>query len=159
MGDYCHFFSSHKTTKSVNFNKCFNNYGFLIILWYIFLQIFLKPFLSGSIFSSYQSLCLVWLCNPMDCSTPGFPVHHQLPELTQTHVRRVGPTILSSVIPFSSCLQSFPASGSFPVSQFFTSGSHNLEFQLQHHPSDEYSGLISFRMDWLAVLAVPEASL
>ena len=57
---------------------------------------------------------------------PGFPVHHQLPELTQTHVRRVGPTILSSVIPFSSCLQSFPASGSFPVSQFFTSGGQSI---------------------------------
>ena len=61
----------------------------------------------------------------MDCSMPAFPVHHQLPELAQTHVHRVGDAIqpphpLSS--PFSSCLQSFPASGSFPVSQFFTSG-------------------------------------
>ena len=67
------------------------------------------------------------LCDPMDCSTPGFPVHHQLPELAQTHVHRVGhPTISSSVIPFSSCLQSFPASGSFPVSQFFTSGGQSI---------------------------------
>ena len=61
----------------------------------------------------------------MDCSTPSFPFHHQLPELTQTRVHRVGgwchPTISSSVILFSSRLQSFPASGSFQMSQFFAS--------------------------------------
>ena len=62
------------------------------------------------------------LCDPMDCSMPGFPVHHQLPELAQTHVHQVGDAIQnisSSVLPFSSCLQSFPASGSFQMSQFF----------------------------------------
>ena len=62
----------------------------------------------------------------MDCSMPGFPVHHQLPELAQTHVYRVSdaiqPTISSSVVPCSSRLQSFPALGSFPMSQFFTTG-------------------------------------
>ena len=61
----------------------------------------------------------------MDSSMSGFPVHHQLPELTQTHVHRVGdaiqPSISSSVIPFSH-LQSFPASESFPMSQLFASG-------------------------------------
>ena len=59
----------------------------------------------------------------MDCSMPGLPVHHQLPELTQTHVHGVGDPIQpsSSVAPFSSCLLSFPALESFPVSQFFTS--------------------------------------
>ena len=67
------------------------------------------------------------LCDPMDCNTPGFPVYHQLPELAQTHAHRVGhPTISSSVIPFSSCLQSFPASRSFPVSQFFTLGGQSI---------------------------------
>ena len=59
------------------------------------------------------------------------------------------PTISSSVISFSSCLQSLPASGSFPMSQFFTSGS---SFNIS--PSNEYSGLISFRMDWFELLAV-----
>ena len=56
------------------------------------------------------------LCDPMDCSTLGFPVHHQLLKLAQTHVHPVSdlnpvshPTILSSVIPFSSCLQFFPS--------------------------------------------------
>ena len=64
------------------------------------------------------------LCDSMDCSTPGFPVHHQLPELTQTHVYQIGDAIQpsSSVVHFSSCHQSFPASGSLPMSQFFTSG-------------------------------------
>ena len=59
------------------------------------------------------------LCNSMDCSTPGFPVLHYLPGLAQTHVHRVGDAIPSSLVPF--CLQSFPASGSFPVSQLFVS--------------------------------------
>ena len=60
----------------------------------------------------------------MDCSTPGLPVHHQLPQLTQTHVycRWCHPTISSSVVPFSFHLQSFPASVSFQMSQLFTSG-------------------------------------
>ena len=73
-------------------------------------------------FSSVAQLCPT-LCDPMDCSMPGFPVHHQLPELTQTHVH---PHISSSVIPFSSCLQSFPASGSFPRSQFFASDGQGI---------------------------------
>ena len=66
------------------------------------------------------------VCNRMDCSTPSFPVHHQLLELAQTHVPEVSdtiqPSISSSVLPFSSRLQSFPGSGSFPMSQFFLSG-------------------------------------
>ena len=68
------------------------------------------------------------LCNPMDCSMPGLPVHHHLLEFNQTHVlsRWCHPTISSSVIPFSSCLQSFPASGSFPRGQFFTSGGQSI---------------------------------
>ena len=61
----------------------------------------------------------------MDCSRPGFPVHHHLPQVAQTHVHQVSDAIqpshpLSSPSPFS--LQSFPASGSFPMSRLFTSG-------------------------------------
>ena len=70
------------------------------------------------------------LCDPMDCSTPGLPVLHDLLELAQTHScplsRWCHPTISSSVVPFSSCLQSFPASGSFQKSQFFTSGGQRI---------------------------------
>ena len=59
----------------------------------------------------------------MDGSTPGFPVLHQLPELAQTHVHVWWhPTSSSSVIPFSSCLQSCPSSGSFPMSLFASGG-------------------------------------
>ena len=63
-------------------------------------------------------------------------------------------TISSSVVPFSSCLQSFPASGSFPVSQFFIPGGQSIGPSASIRPSNEYSGLISFRMVWLNLLAV-----
>ena len=82
----------------------------------------------------YQSVSSVaqscpTLCDPMDSSTPGLPVHHQLPELAQTHVHRVGVAIQPShpsVVPFCSCFQSFPASGSFQMSQHFTSGGQSI---------------------------------
>jgi len=65
----------------------------------------------------------------MDCSTPGFLVHHRLPELAQTHVHQVSDAIQPAhpVIPFSFCLQSCPASGSFPMSQIFASGGQSIE--------------------------------
>ena len=86
----------------------------------------LKFFLSSSVSSVAQSCSA--LCDPMDCSMLGFPVHHQLLKLVQTHVHQVGDNIQpshASVIPFSSSLQSFPASGSFS-SQFFASGGQNI---------------------------------
>ena len=64
------------------------------------------------------------------------------------------PTISSSVIHFSSHLQSFPASVSFQMSRFFTSGGQTFSFNIS--PSNEYSGLISSRKDWLDLLAVQE---
>ena len=67
------------------------------------------------------------LCDSMDCSTSGFPVHHRLLDLAQTHhVHWVSDDISSSVVPFSSCLQSFPESACFPMSQFFTSGDQSI---------------------------------
>ena len=77
---------------------------------------------------SITKLCLA-LCDPMDCSTPGYPVHHQLLELTQTDVHKsqwYHPIISSSVAPFSSCPQSCPASGSFPIYQLFASGGQSI---------------------------------
>ena len=84
-------------------------------------------FYSSVQFSPVAQPCPT-LFNPMDSSTPGFPVHYQLPELAQTHAHRVGDAIQPShpVITFSSCLQSFPASGSFPMSQFFPSGGESI---------------------------------
>ena len=81
------------------------------------------------VFSSVAQSCLT-LCDPTDCRTPGFlpcptpaprACSNSCPSSWQCH-----PIILSSVIPFSSCLQSFPAVGSFPVSQFFASGGQSI---------------------------------
>ena len=94
--------------------------------YYIWLTLVIL--LSKFQFSSVAQSCPT-LCDPMNRSTPGLPVHHQLPEFTQTHVHRVGDghlTISSSVIPFSSCPQSFPASGSFQMSQLFASGGQSI---------------------------------
>ena len=79
--------------------------------------------------SSIKSLVRVWLCDPMDLSTPGFPVHHQFLELAKIHVHWVGDAIQPS---YPLLPPSAPA------------------FNLSQH---EYSGLISFRMDWLDLLA------
>ena len=78
-------------------------------------------------FSSVTQSCPT-LCNPMDCSMPDFPVHHQLLELSQTHIHWVSDIIQPPhpLVAFSSHLQSFPASGSFPVSQFFTSSGQSI---------------------------------
>ena len=97
-------------------------------------------------FSSVSQLCPT-LCDPMDCSMPGFPVHHQLLELAQTHVHQVSDTIQPSH-PLSSPSPPFPASESFQMSHFFTSGGQSIG------TSASTSGLISFRMDWFALLAV-----
>ena len=64
------------------------------------------------------------------------------------------PTISSSVVSFCSCLQSFLASGSFPVSQLFAPGGQSWSFSFSISPSNEYPGLISFRIDWFDLLAV-----
>ena len=87
----------------------------------------LSALTTFSQFSSVVQSCLP-LCDPMDCSMPGLPVHHQLPEFTHSCALSgwYHPTILSSDIPFSSCLQSFPASGSFQMSQLFASGSQSI---------------------------------
>ena len=80
-------------------------------------------------FSSVQSLSSVWLCDPIDWSMPRFPVHHcnsrSLLKLIPSSWW-FDPTISSSVVPFSSRLQSFPASGSFPMSQSFTSDDQSI---------------------------------
>jgi len=105
---------------------------------------------------SVSPSCLT-LCNNMDCSMPGFPVHHQLPELAQIHVHRVGDAIQPSC-PLSSLLL-LPSL--FPSIRVFSSESalhirwlKYWNFSLSISPSNEYSGLISFRIDWLNLLAV-----
>ena len=107
-------------------------------------------------FSSVAQSCLT-LCNPMKRSTPGLPVHHQLPESTKTHVHCVGNAIqpshpLSS--PSSPALNLPQHQGFFEWVSSFHQVAKALEFQLQHQSFQWHSGLISFRMDWLDLLAV-----
>ena len=110
-------------------------------------------------FSSVPQSCPT-LCNPMDCSMPGLPVHCQLPEFTQTHVHGVGDAIQPShsVVLFSSCFQSFPASGSFQMSQFFISGGQSIGVSASASvPSSEYSGLVS--LEWTGWISLKSKGL
>ena len=108
-------------------------------------------------FSSVQSLSRVQLCNPMDCSMPGLPVHHQLPEFTQL-------MSIDSVMPSNHlilCRSLLLPPSIFPSIRVFSNESvlrirwpKHWNFSFSISPSNEYSGLISFRMDWLDLLAV-----
>ena len=89
---------------------------------------FFSTFLSLQ-FNSYQSLNRVQLCDPMDCSRPGLPVHHQLPRVYANSCplsQWCHSTISFSVVPFSSCLKFFPTSGSFQISQLFAWGDQSI---------------------------------
>ena len=116
----------------------------------------LHTLFSSVQFSSVAQSCLT-LCDPMNRSTPGLPVHHQLPEFTQTHVHWVGDAIQPSH-PLS-----FPSPPALNLSQHqglfkWVSSLHQvakaLEFHFSISPSKEHPGLISIRMDWLDLLAV-----
>ena len=99
------------------------------------------------------------LCNPMNRSTPGLPVHHQFPEFTQTHVHQVSDAIQPSHPLLS---PSPPAPNPIPPSIKVLSNESTLpmrwpkywSFSFSISPSNEHPGLISFRMDWLDLLAV-----
>ena len=110
-------------------------------------------------FSSVAQLCPT-LCNPMDCSMPGLPVHHQLPEFSQTHS-------MESVMPSNHLILCRPLlllPSVFPSIRVFSNGSvlcirwpKYWSFRFSISLSNEYLGLISFRMEWLDLLAVQEA--
>ena len=106
-------------------------------------------------FSSVTQSCLT-LCNTMDCSTPGLPVHHQLPEFTQTHVHWVGDAIqpshpLSSLFLLPSILPRIRVFSNESV--LYIRWPKYWIFNFSISLSKECSGLIYFRMDWLALLA------
>ena len=108
--------------------------------------------------SSVQSLSHVRLFGPHEpqharppCPSPAPRIHPNPCPLSWWY----NPTISSFVVPFSSCPQSFAASGSFQMSQLFVSGGQSVgSFSFNISPSNEYSRLISFRMDWMDLLAV-----
>ena len=107
-------------------------------------------------FSSLTQSCPT-LCDPVNCSMPGLPVHHQLLEFTQTHVHWVGDAIQTSHA------LSSPSPPAFNLSQHqglfqWVNSSHEVpkywSFIFSISPSNDHPGLISFRMDWLDLLAV-----
>ena len=107
-------------------------------------------------FSSIQLLSPT-LCDPVDCSTPGLPVHHQLPELAQTHVHQVGDIINHLIL----CLPLLLLPAVFSSIRVFSSESvlrirwpKYWSFSFSISPSNEYSGLISFRIDWFDPFAL-----
>ena len=125
--------------------------------------VYLYPHMDSSLgicsvqFSSAALSCPT-LFDPMDCSMPGFSCPSPTPgtySISCPSSQWCHPTISSSVIPFSSCLQSFSASGSFPVSQsvLHIRWPKYWSFSFSISPSSEYSGLISFGIDWLDLLA------
>ena len=112
--------------------------------------------LSILVFSSVQSLSCVRLCDPMNYSMPGLPVHQQLPEFTQTQVHRVGDAIQPSHPLSSPFLPPIP-----PSIRVFSNESilrrrwpKYWSFSFTSIPSKEHPGLISLGMDWLDLLVV-----
>ena len=101
-----------------------------------------------------QSCLTLW--DSMDCSTPGFPVHHQLLELAHTHVHQPS-TISSSIIPSSPTLNLSEHQSLFQWVRSHIRCLKYWSFSFSISPFNEYSGLISFRMDWLDLLAVQGA--
>ena len=106
--------------------------------------------------SSVAQSCLIH-CNSMNCSPPGFLVHHQLPELPQTHVNIIGDAIQPSHLPLS------PSPPAFNPSQIRVFSKESVlpirwpkywSFSFDISPSNEFSGLISFRIYWLDLLEV-----
>ena len=127
-------------------------------MWIFFIHVF--KYSSSVWFSSVAQSCRT-LCDPMNHSTPGLPVHHQLPKSTQTHVHWVSNAIQTSH-PLSSpspSAQSFPASGSFQMGQLFTSGGQSigvstltsvLPRNTQDWPALEWTGWISLQFKGLS---------
>ena len=184
-------------TSTINFNSLVQQIEWIRKLWYIYTMKYysaikkntfesvlmrwmkLEPIIQSEIsqkekhntvsvqFSLVAQSCPT-LCDPMNCLTPGLPVHHQLPEFTQTHIHRVSlyissrwchPAISSSAVPFSSYPQSLPASEFFPVSQLFTWGGQNigvsalasvLPMNTQDWSPLEWTGWISLKSEGLS---------
>ena len=113
------------------------------------------PILCSPDASSVQSLSHVRLCDPMDCSTPGLPVHHQLPEFTQTHSIELmmpsnhlilcRPLLLLPLVPSSITVFSNESALCMRWPKYWS-------FSLSISPSNEHPGQFSFRMDWLDLL-------
>ena len=125
--------------------------NYLVGLHYRFISCTLRYYQFSSVTQWFLTLC-----NPMDCGTPGYSVHHQLLEFTQPHVHQVSDVIQPSH-PHALLLPSWI----FPSVRVFSNESvlrirwpKYWSFSFSINPSNEYSELISFRIDWLGLLAV-----
>ena len=115
-----------------------------------------RLYINSAQFSSVAQLCLT-LCDPMDCSTPGLPVHHQLPGL----VKLMSIEWVMSFNHLILCCPLLLLPSIFPSIRVFSNKSalcirwpKYWSFSFNISPSNEYSGLISFRMDWVNLLAL-----
>ena len=123
--------------------------SFASLAWVLVHPLFPPPVQLSSATQSCPTLC-----NLMDCSTPGFPIHHQLPKLAQTHVHRVGDAIIL-------CRPLLLLPSVFPSIRVFSNESlllirwpKDCSFSFSISPSSEYSGLISFRINQFDLLDV-----
>ena len=139
-----------------NYTHLGNKSSLLQLSTYFHFEIFLLYLKTQFQFNTVAQSCPT-LCNPMECSTPGLPVYHQLPEFIQTHVHWVDDAIQPSH-PLSS---HSPRAFNLSQHQVFSNESvlcirwpKYWSFSFNIGPSNENSGLISFRMDWLDFLAV-----
>ena len=132
--------------------------------WWLELRVCISPkvcsqdigiYVHSIQFSSVAQSCLT-LCNLKNCSTPGLPVHHQIPGSTQTHVHWVSdPIQLFHPLSSPSTFNLFPSIRVFPSESVLRiRWSKYWSFHFSISPSKEYSGLISFRIDWFDLLAV-----
>ena len=143
----------------ISFSLCFlifpSLFSFYDVLSRAFIKSSRKPFVYMYIsqFSSVQSLSHAQLCHPMDCSTSGFPVHHQFRSFFTL-------MCIESVLPSSHLILCCPLlllPSIFPSFRVFSKDSVlrlKWSFSFSFSPSNEYSGLISFRIDWFDLLAV-----
>ena len=137
--------------KSWSWND--NSWSFVIC---IYMHVYTCMYMSSFQFSSVMQSCQT-LCDPITCSTPGLPVHHQFPEFTQTHVHWVGDAIQPShplpspspPVPNPSVIRVFPSE-----SNLHMRWPKYWSFSFSIILSKEHLGLISFRMDWLDLLVV-----
>ena len=136
-------------------SKIYNSRAVAIYQWNLnYLKRNLKQTLILNVHSVHFTQSCPTLCNPMNCSTPDLPVHHQLPEFTQTHVHRVGDAIQTSH-PLSSPSLIPPSIRVFSnESTLRMRWPKYWSFSFSIITSKEIPGLISFRMDWLDLLAV-----
>ena len=132
---FCHFASFRSNAEHLFFRSQLTTHW----IWFAYHYI-----IRIDQFSSVAQLCLTH-CDPMDCSTPGLPVHHQLRELTQTQVHQVASPPAFNLSQHQGLFQLVSSSHQWPK---------YWSFSFSISPSNEYSGLISFRMDLFYLLAV-----